>query len=31
MKNERQIISQKHPILNQHFKYQNTQKNNKNP
>ena len=24
------VISQKHPILNQHFKYQNTRKKNKN-
>ena len=30
MKNETQIISQKHPTLNQDFKYQNTRKNNKN-
>ena len=30
MKNEIQIISQRHPISNQHFKFQNTGKNNKN-
>ena len=29
IKNETQTISRKHLILNQHFKYQNTQKNNK--
>ena len=30
MKNEAQIISTKHPILIQQFKYQITRKNNKN-
>ena len=30
MKNDTQIISQIHATLNQHFKYQNTRKNNKN-
>ena len=29
MKNETQIILQKHPALNQHFKYQNTRKKTK--
>ena len=31
MKNKTQINSQRHPILNQHFKNQNTRKNNKIP
>ena len=30
MENETQIFSQKHPTLTQHFKYQNTLKNNEN-
>ena len=30
MKNAQQIISQKDPILNHYFRYQNTRKNNKN-
>ena len=30
MKSETEIISQKHPNLNQYFRYQNTPQNNKN-